>query len=139
MLHVADAALEALQALDDPPAAVGLLATDATLSSGMYVNRSLGRVRWLLPTADEVARCIEPGIAAVKAGQIGPGRELLRRAARGLERRGARALVLACTEIPLALGPGDTDLPLVDATAELARSAVAWSRGRHAAAESMPA
>lgn len=141
MLHVVDAALDALQALAQAqaPAAVGLLATDATLSSGLYVNRGQARVRWLLPTADEMSRCIEPGIAAVKAGQLERGRELLRCAARGLERRGARALVLACTEIPLALGPHDTALPLVDATAALARSAVAWALAPQVAAEPVPA
>lgn len=128
MLHVADAALDALESLGDAPAAVGLLATDATLSAGLYVNRGRTRVRWLLPTAEEVACCIEPGIAAVKAGRVDQGRELLRRAAQGLERRGARALVLGCTEIPLALGPQDSALPLVDATAALARAAVAWAR-----------
>lgn len=138
MLHVADAALEALAALgepDGPVGPVGLLATDATLSSGLYVNRGAGRVRWLLPTAEETMHEIEPGIAAVKAGRLDDGRTLLRRAAQGLERRGARALVLGCTEIPLALGPGDSALPLIDATAALARSAVAWALARRESVE----
>jgi aspartate racemase len=133
MLHIVDAALDELAALDDRPERVGLLATDATLSSGLYVNRTGAGVQWLLPTADEVARFVEPGIAAVKGGRSEAGRELLRAAAQGLERRGARALVLACTEIPLVLDRDSSELPLVDATAALARAAVRWALGRREA------
>jgi aspartate racemase len=32
----------------------------------------------------------------------------------GLQRAGAQGIVLGCTEIPLLLGPGDTEVPLFD-------------------------
>jgi len=39
-------------------------------------------------------------------------------------------LLLGCTEIPLVLAAANAPLPVVDATAALARRAVAWSRAQ---------
>jgi aspartate racemase len=132
MLHLVDAALdEAVSAAGSSPA-LGLLGTDATLASGLYVNRAArtesGRgIRWLLPTALELATLVIPGIAAVKAGDLISGGQLLGKAAQALEQRGAAGLILGCTEIPLVLHATDWDMPLVDPTSALARRVVAWS------------
>lgn len=130
MLHLVDAALGEAAAATAPSARIGLLATDATLASGLYVNRVRPGValQWLLPTATEMLDDVMPGIAAVKAGQMDAGRERLLRAAHALRRRGAQAIILGCTEIPLVLQPADiAGAPLIDATAALARQAVAWA------------
>jgi aspartate racemase len=134
MLHLVDAAIEdALEMAEGTPR-IGLLATDATLASGLYVNRRAGPVHWLLPTAGEMLELVMPGIAAVKAGELQKGRELLAEAAARLRQRGAEALVLGCTEIPLVLDAANSPLPVIDATASLARRAVGWSlRQREAA------
>lgn len=133
MLHLVDAAMdEALASVADE-GKVGLLATDATLASGLYSNRRHpdGRkVAWLLPTAGEMLGLVMPGIAAVKAGQLGSGAGLLGKAAQALRIRGADALVLGCTEIPLVLDSASAGLPVVDATAALARKAVQWALKR---------
>lgn len=129
MIHLVDAALEDAVASAGAGARVGLLATDATLASGLYVNRARA-VQWLLPTAGEVLELVMPGIAAVKAGQLQAGGELLAAAARALGQRGASAVVLGCTEIPLVLDARSAQLPVIDATAALARRAVAWSLQR---------
>jgi aspartate racemase len=138
MIHLVDAALDDVFAMVGPDAPVGLLATDATLASGLYVNRASrcgrGPVRWLLPTARETLECVGPGIAAVKAGELARGADRLGEAADALARRGARAIVLGCTEIPLVLGHGRPEIPVVDATAALARRAVAWALGQRASA-----
>jgi aspartate racemase len=130
MLHLVDVALEEAVALTGADDCVGLLATDATLASGLYVNRRPAHqraVRWLLPTAREMNDCVMPGIEAVKAGRLDLSVHLLGLAARGLVQRGASALVLGCTEIPLVLDSGTAGCPVVDATAALARHAAAWS------------
>jgi len=52
--------------------------------------------------------------------------------ARRLAERGAAAVVLGCTEIPLALrGPeaAGSGLVLIDTIDALARAALAWARG----------
>lgn len=132
MLHLVDAALEDAMAVAGADATLGLLCTDATLASGLYMNRTPAgygalRVRWALPTAGEMLELVMPGIAAVKAGDLGRGGELLGVAAQALVQRGAQALVLGCTEVPLVLGPANVTVPVIDATASLARRAVAWS------------
>ncbi len=139
MLHLVDAALdEAAQRAGDG-GRIGLLATDATLASGLYLNRGMPGVQWLLPTAGEMLDRVMPGIAAVKAGRLLPARELLLDAVHALQRRGASAVVLGCTEIPVALDGALAPLPLVDATGALARRAVAWSMAqRPATASALP-
>lgn len=130
MLHLVDAAIDEVLARVAAGGKVGLLATDATLASGLYVDRRCddGRtVNWLLPTAAERRDLLTPGIAAVKAGQLETGGRLLTAAARALRLRGACAVVLGCTEIPLVVDAASAGIPVVDATAALARHAVAWA------------
>jgi len=137
MMHLVDAALDEAGAVAGPGATIGLLCTDATLASGLYVNRTQSRpgsdIRWTLPTANEMLELVMPGIKAVKAGDLVQGTELLHTAALALARRGAQALILGCTEVPLVLGPHNSPVPVVDATAALARQVVEWSLSRRAA------
>jgi aspartate racemase len=131
MIHLVDAAIVEALALVPEGGKVGLLATDATLASGLYLNRRppQGRaVQWLLPTAGEMIELIMPAIAEVKAGQLAAAAPRLAMAASRLRSRGARALVLGCTEIPLVLDEPSAGLPVIDATAALARRAVVWAR-----------
>jgi aspartate racemase len=136
MLHLVDAAMAEVQVQLDAGGSggtggtVGLLATDATLASGLYLNRPPPdgrRVAWRLPTAGEMLELVMPGIAAVKAGDLPQGAQRLARAACALRARGADVVVMGCTEIPLVLDAEAAGLPVVDATAALARQAVAWS------------
>lgn len=126
MLHLVDAALADAVAAVGASGTIGLLCTDATLASGLYMNRA-PQVRWALPTAHEMRDWVMPGIRAVKAGELDRGAELLGAAAQALARRGTQALVLGCTEVPLVLGASNAPVPVIDATASLARRAVAWS------------
>ena len=136
MLHLVDVALEEARSRTGATARIGLLATDATLASGLYVNRQLPgqTLQWQLPTAGEMIDWVMPGIAAVKSGDLAKGRELLLAAARALTRRGADVLVLGCTEIPLALDDASAPVPVIDATAALARRSVAWALAQRGAA-----
>lgn len=131
MIHLVDAAIEDAIGLAGPAGRIGLLGTDATLASGLYVNRAaatgLTPVRWLLPTAREMIDLVARGIDAVKSGDLATGRELLASAALRLKERGADVVILGCTEIPVVLTDANAPVPVVDATAALARRAVAWS------------
>ncbi|HKX41673.1 MAG TPA: amino acid racemase [Burkholderiaceae bacterium] len=126
MLHLVDAALDDAIAQVGADARLGLLCTEATLASRLYLDRA-PRIDWVVPSATEMREWVMPGIAAIKAGALDRGRELLHAAAHALVQRGAQALVLGCTEVPLVLVPGDTPAPVIDATAALARRAVRWS------------
>ncbi|MGV7199927.1 cysteate racemase [Xanthomonas euvesicatoria] len=135
MLHIVDAAIEDAVEKVGTNACIGLLATDATLASGLYINRRTGdssrpAVRWMLPTAQEMLDWVMPGIRAVKAGDLVTGRKLLLEAAKALHQRGAQALVMGCTEIPVVLNDGNAPMPTIDTTAALASRAARWSRSR---------
>jgi aspartate racemase len=71
---------------------------------------------------------VMPGIGRVKAGAVDEGGRLLERAIGALLARGAGAVVLGCTEVPVALDRIASPLraQCVDATAALATACVAW-------------
>ena len=131
VLHIVDPVLAALRqaASAERPLRVGLLGTAATVQSRLYPGRSkTDDVQWLVPDDDEQAEWVSSGIEAVKAGQMAQARLLLSLAARALVGRGARALVYACTEVPLVLSAVDFGVPALDATQLLADATVAWAR-----------
>ena len=125
VLHIADAVSSEL----GDTGVVGLLGTSATMRGGLYQSRDVSGRTWLVPEAGEIDLLMTPGIAAVKSGDLRTGATLLRRAARMLAARGANVLVLACTEIPLVVQAGDAAVPMIDATAALARHTVARAQG----------
>jgi aspartate racemase len=107
---------------------VGLLATDATIRTGLY-PKALGsrRITVIVPRAAdqaEVARLI----AAVKAGQALEGlRVRLHRVTARLRDEGASGLLVGCTEISLLRDEGET-LPVVDALDCLVEATVREAR-----------
>ena len=104
---------------------VGLLATPGTTRARLYHRALESRgIAVLDPTPVEEARVVE-AIKAVKAGNLGAAtRERVRQTALALLHRGAEALVLGCTELPLVIGPQDAPVPVLDGTEILAAAAV---------------
>ncbi|GAA2227156.1 aspartate racemase [Promicromonospora sukumoe] len=118
-------------AVDDggaPPEAVGLLATEGTIASGLYADAFAARgVKTLVPDVVGQAAVTSLVYDGVKAGAGGDLRALDGVIA-DLRSRGAGAVVLGCTELPVAARatpPGLLpDVVLVDALDELARATV---------------
>ena len=133
VLHIVDAAADELQRLGVASGTVGVMGTPATLAMRLYQDR-LGRAGWdcLIPSDDEMDRLVTPAIALVKANRVAEAFAPLATVARSLAERGAAAVVLGCTEIPLGLQAGpaqDRGVPLVDTIDALARASIAWARG----------
>ncbi|WP_034945334.1 cysteate racemase [Erwinia oleae] len=104
LLHLADATLEAVLNLPQQPARVGMIATEATCAAGWFQQRfDRHNIATLTPTAQEMNEWFVPGCYAVKRGALQEGGEYLAKLAQALCDRGAERLVLACTEVPLAL------------------------------------
>lgn len=125
ILHIVDAVAAALARRGLAGGPVGLLATDGTLRSGLY-PRHLGRHGFTCRVpADQAA--VMRAVRLVKAGQEAQARPLLEAAAAALVAQGCRQVVMACTEIPLALTDpaGPPSAVLLDATDALARACVA--------------
>jgi aspartate racemase len=110
---------------------VGLLAMDGTLKSGVY-HRAMesSGVKILLPEAPDQRR-IQTAIAWVKAGRCDSAtEEIFETAATRLINAGAEAIILGCTEIPLAFDPENVDCPCLNPTRILAQAAVDWALGK---------
>jgi aspartate racemase len=130
ILHIVDAAAVELRRIGIPGGTVGVMATQATLAMQLYQNR-LGALGWncIVPPQAEMDRLVSPAIALVKANRIDEAYTPLVEVACGLAARGAKAVVLGCTEIPLAIQAGPAPgLPVVDTIDALARAAIAWAR-----------
>jgi aspartate racemase len=127
ILHIADVAVAAMPL--EQRAAVGLLATRGTLDARIYQDR-LPDTEWIVPSADEMERDVMPGIRAIKRNDLASGATLLSAAAERLVARGARAVVMACTEIPVALAGRSLAVPRLDPTEALAHACVYWSLHR---------
>lgn len=112
----------------------GLLAMDGTLKSEVYhkAMEPLG-IRLLIPEDAEQKR-IQIAIARVKAGKCDSvTKEMFETAAKQLVQAGARAIILGCTEIPLAFDPDAIGCLCVNPARILAQSAVDWAIGRRRA------
>jgi aspartate racemase len=107
---------------------IGVLATTGTIRSGIIEN-TFGRVgvEVIVPDEKDQLKVMDAiyGRRGIKAG--GPrdfSRKILAGVARRLVRRGARAILAGCTEIPLVLGGEDLSVPLIDPMAVGAKACV---------------
>jgi aspartate racemase len=132
VLHIVDAAAEDLRRAGIGPGPIGVMGTAGTLAMRLYQDR-LGRQGWecLVPSDAEMQRNVSPAIAMVKSNRVAEAYAPLAEIVQSLAKRGARAVVLGCTEIPLGIqaGPWQTlGVPLVDTIDALARVAIRWAR-----------
>jgi aspartate racemase len=129
LFHIVDAALAHLPPLHGRP--VGVMGTAATLAMRLYQDRleALGHAA-IIPSDDEMARLVTPAIALVKANRVTEAYAPLAAVAESLARRGAGAVVLGCTEIPLGIKAGPAErigVTLIDTIDTLALTAIAWA------------
>jgi aspartate racemase len=128
-LSIVDACVGELAKVADTGATIGIIATRATLAAKIF-DSALLRAGYgvMVPEEATMNTLISPGIECVKAGDPMRGGQLVEQAVQGLLNRGAAAVILACTETPLALDATNSPLRAhcVDSTAALARSCVAW-------------
>lgn len=134
-LSIVDACVMELAPLVSAGGAVGLIATRATLAGRIFeVPLIQAGYSPVVPSDDLMDELILPGIELVKAGQLVRAGPLIDSAVQALMQQGVGAVVLACTETPVALDAVQSPLRAhcVDSTAALARACVAWwqaSRG----------
>jgi len=141
ILHIVDAAATELRRCDirprtiggTIPGTIGVMGTQATLAMRLYQDR-LQTLGWdcIIPDAEEMAVLVSPAIAQVKANRVADAYPPLAEMVNRLAARGASAVVLGCTEIPLGIQAGPQQalrVPVIDTIDALARAAIAWARG----------
>ncbi len=143
-LHIADAAVQALSAAGVRGGRLGILGRPALIESGLYQGRlqALGPqspaglgYEVLEPTGAELDELVVPGIVAVKQNRIEEAEALVRAAVEALCERGAQRVILACTELPVAMAGSPIAGRTLDVTEALARACVEWAMRARADSE----
>ena len=128
-IHIVDAVAELLPA---GARELGIVATRATLRARVFEQRLAQRgVALRAPDDASYDRAVQPAIEAVKRGATAEGGHLLEPVIAAELDRGASAVILACTELPIALEAIGSPLRArcIDSTDALARACVrAWAR-----------
>lgn len=133
-LSIVEASCDAAAALLPNGGAVGLLATRATVAAELFGQPLAARgLELLTPAERDFDELLLPCIEQVKAGAAAAVAPLLQRAIDAMAQRGARAVLLACTELPIAMAASVAKthtMPCIDTTRELARACVRhWRAG----------
>lgn len=133
ILHIVDAAAAELRKAA-ASGTIGLMGTAATLAMRLYQTR-LESQGWscITPSEEEMRTRVSPGIALVKANRVAEAYPPLAEVVRSLAARGAQAVVLGCTEIPLGIQAGpyrELGVPVVDTIDALALAAIRWAHGK---------
>ncbi len=126
ILHIVDAVVGTLAGQGMAGGCIGVLATSGTIKAGIYQKR-LALRGFSCRTPDVAGQAeVMRAIRLVKAGQLAEATAILREQAEALVAAGCRQVVMACTEIPVALATveGEPRSALVDATQALARACV---------------
>lgn len=127
LLHIADATGRRCRA--DGAKRVGLLGTRFTMEQAFY--RQHLEHEWnlevLVPGSEEREMVHDVIYSELCLGRfLDSSRASYQEVIRGLARRGADAVVLGCTEIPMLIGEAQSPLPLYDTTALHVEQAVRW-------------
>ena len=140
-IHIADAAADEL-ARRKLSGTVGLIATEGTFKAGFYQERLAAHGFPCALPSDAVTRSLVlPAIAHVKANRVAEAEPMFREAVRRvMAESGAKAVILACTEVPVALSIADpwVRAHCIDATEALAKATLEWALAARQASKSSP-
>jgi len=126
IIHIVDSVADALRDVDVINSTVGLMGTQATIELGLYQYK-LNKQGWdcIVPTKEEMDTLVQPAIDLVKAGDMIKSHAMLMSVVDSLITRGATAVVLGCTEIPLAVRESQQgNIPLINSIDSLVKSAI---------------
>jgi aspartate racemase len=124
--HIVDSVAQELRAQGVEHCQIGVLGTPATMRLGLY-NSRLDSLGWscIVPLEQQMTDLVQPAIALIKSGQTASAHDMFETVIESLIDRGARAVVLGCTEIPLVVRETELlGIPLINSIDSLARAAV---------------
>ena len=108
------------------------MATRGTIAAGIYPQRLRAVVDEVITPSEAAQRLIDLAIANVKGSNHAEACDAAKQAVDLLAREGSEAVLLACTELPVALAEIELRQSLVvDATDALARACVKASLGQY--------
>ena len=126
IIHIVDSVIHALQDVNVVDSTIGVIGTQATIEFGLYqymLNKS--GYNCIVPTKEEMDTLVQPAIDLVKGGTIEKAHSMLMTVVKSLIDRGAKAVVLGCTEIPLAVKEVEENgIPIVNSIDSLVKRAI---------------
>jgi len=132
ILHIVEAVVANLKSYGLFRGTIGIMGTSATLKLGLYQQYLEAHgYRCLVPTGEEMERYCMAAIRMAKANRLADSYHPAAEEAARLKRRGAIAVILGCSELPLAIQAGpahELGLPLVSSIDALALAAIRWAR-----------
>lgn len=108
---------------------IGILATNATLATGLYKEK-IEQLNLTYLEPDDNTKVMQ-SIYLYKAGKIDEAVVLMQEEKDKLFKKGASAIIMGCTEVPLILAQDAKTNPnaYIDATQVLVDRAILWYRG----------
>jgi aspartate racemase len=126
IVHIVDSVASALKDVGVVDGTIGVIGTQATVELGLY-QYMLNRQGWncITPDRSEMDFFVQPAIDLIKAGKLVESQTLLMKVIDSLIARGSRAVVLGCTEIPLAVRENNQNgVPLINSIDSLVKVAI---------------
>jgi aspartate racemase len=128
VIHIVDSVANELRSLNVENQTIGVMGTQGTIEFGIYQNR-LTHQGWncIVPDQYEMNTYVQPAIDLIKAGKIQESQPLLVTVIHNLIDRGAKAVVLGCTELPLAIRiTEENGIPIVNSIDSLVKAALTY-------------
>ena len=130
IIHIVDSVSDQLHELKiKRHATIGIIGTYATVEQGMY-PKYLNKQGWgcITPSPEEMDTLVSPAIELIKGNNNSEARILLLKVVNSLISQGVRAVVLGCTEIPLAIRETViNNVPIVNSIDSLVKAAIIYS------------
>ena len=126
IVHIVDSVADALRDAGVAAGTIGVMGTQATVELGLYQYK-LNKAGWtcIVPTKEEMDTLVQPAINLIKSGDMSRAYGMFMIVIDSLIARGATAVVLGCTEIPLAVNQDKRDaVPLINSIDSLVKSAI---------------
>ena len=126
IVHIVDSVADAIRDVGVDSGTIGVMGTQATVELGLYQYK-LNKGGWncIVPTKDEMDTLVQPAINLIKSGDMSRAYDMFMIVIDSLIARGATAVVLGCTEIPLAVNQDTRDaVPLINSIDSLVKSAL---------------
>jgi len=124
IIHIVDSVAYSLCDAEVNSGTIGIMGTQATIELGLYQNH-LTDWNCIVPTQEEMDNIVQPAIDLVKAGDMIKSHAMLMSVVDSLIARGAKAVVLGCTEIPLAVREDNQNgRPLINSIDSLVKAAI---------------
>lgn len=124
IIHIVDSVAYSLSDTEVDSGTIGVIATQGTIQSELYQNR-LTDWNCIVPSQEEITTLVQPSIELVKAGDMVKSYNMIMTVVDSLISRGAQAVVLGCTELPLAVREDNRNgIPLINSIDSLVKAAI---------------